>query len=177
MPPLTPRKVLASTFNPGRKPGQHTNSSQKAGIVAARLEGKTWPEIAARYEVSVSTCQYTVKQYKQRGNLTPVPRGRPPKLLSRRESRALFRSVRANPGTPFPTLREQCFDTYGKRPCRNTLKKHLGDLGLKHWKSLNRILLQRRTVRERLLYAQEWRGREQELVTNVGKSQSIFKVF
>lgn len=159
----TPRKRLAQKINPGRGKKGHLSPSERAMIIHAVLSGEPITAIATRFRVHRNTIRNTVTRYKTTYSLENRAKKRPPSKLSQREKRALFRRLRQNPELPHAQLQTWVESYTGKKVSQRTIRRALHATGLKHWKSLKRIYLNKRAIHQRREYAREWRGKEHEL--------------
>jgi transposase len=159
----TPRKRLVKKINPSRSKKGHLSPEERAMIIHAVFSGEGPGTIATRFRVHRNTIQNTIKRWQNTNSLQDRPRnGRPPKL-SLREKRALCRRIRQNPNLAYNELVAWVERFCSKKVSCRTIRRALHATGLKHWKSLKRIYLDKKAIRERRQYVRDWRGKENEL--------------
>jgi transposase len=159
----TPRKRLAQKLNPGRTKKGYLSPDQRAMIIHAVLSGEPVSTIATRFRVHRNTIRNTVKRYSTTNTLENKLKTGAPSKLSGREKRAIYRRLRQNPGIPYIQLLTWVEGYTQKKVSQSTIRRALQATGLKHWKSLKRIYLDKRAVAQRRQYVREWRGKEDEL--------------
>lgn len=159
----TPRKRLAQKINPTRSKKGYLSPSERAMIIHAVLSGEAVSTIATRFRVHRNTIRNTIKRYNATNSLENKPKSGTPSRLSGREKRALYRRLRQNPGIPYTQLLAWVESYTGKKVSQSTIRRALQATGLKHWKSLKRIYLNKKAIEQRRRYAREWRGKEGEL--------------
>jgi transposase len=159
----TPRKRLVQKINPGRAKKGHLSPSERAMIIHAVLSGERVSAIATRFQVHRNTIRNTVTRYNTTHSLKDKTKKSRPSRLSYREKRALYRRLRQNPQLPHAQLKTWVESYTGKKVSQRTIRRALHATGLKHWKSLKRIYLNKKAIEQRRQYAREWRGKEHKL--------------
>lgn len=161
--PATPRKILARRISNNRGRGCQLSDPQRNCIIQAVLGGESIRIVASRFEVHRNTVSKLVQRYRRTGIITAKPRSGRPSKLNHREKRLLFRYVRKNPTFSYLAIQEWADQSIGKRISFRTIRRVIFKLGLRHWKSLQRIFLSKKAILERNRYWREWRGRELDL--------------
>lgn len=156
----TPRKRLAQRINPTRTKNGHLSPKERAMVVHALLCGEKPSVLATRFRVHRNTIHNILKRYRTTHGFDNKPKKGRPYKLTYREKRALYRRLRKNPEMPHAQLQTWVESYTGKKVSRRTLRRALHATGLKHWKSLKRMYLNKRAIEQRRQYAREWRGRE-----------------
>ena len=161
---VSPRKAFVNKRYGERKPNAPLSEEQRAGIIQACLEGESISTVAARFSCHRHTVRNTIQRFRTHNSLSNNPHSGRPSKLNAREKRALYRYIWQNPEIPYNHLQEFLSISLGKTVCKRTILRALHQTGLKHWKSLKRIYLNKNAITQRNKYWKEWRGKEEELV-------------
>uniref|UniRef100_A0A8H7K3L4 Transposase Tc1-like domain-containing protein n=1 Tax=Bionectria ochroleuca TaxID=29856 RepID=A0A8H7K3L4_BIOOC len=132
-----------------RQKNHELSSELRAAICAAFSEGQSKSAIARKFNVSRIAVFHTIERFNQTESLESLPRSGRPKSLTSRDTRVIIRSVRLD----FRTPRKSLVTAQGLQVSLSTARRALDDEKL------------REIAATRLQFAQDWRGRDDELLT------------
>jgi transposase len=151
----TPRKRLVKKINPTRGKKGHLSSEGSPVVMHALLSGEKVSTLATYFRCYRNTIRNTMKRYCETDSLEDKSRTGACPRLTIREKRALYRRLRQNPEMPYAQLQTWVKSTTGKKVSRRTVRHALHATGLRHWKSLKLIYLDKKVIQQRREYTRE----------------------
>lgn len=142
-----------------RQPNQEIKPEVRAAIIAAVLAGRKRSAVAADFGVSPSAVTRILQRFEETDSLQSKPRSGRPKSLSPREKRAVVRQVRQDPDV----TRKELVSNLNLPVSPSTLRRTLDELNLRKWRAKKRVFISEECAEQRLLWTQDWKGKEDEL--------------
>ena len=110
--------------------GNELSKSQRERIIGAYLSGAKQRVISTQLGIPTSTVSDTIKRYKKTGSAEPEKRSGRPKLLTKRDTRALQRIVRTDRFFPLGDITNELNSSLNTTLHYNTIRSYLHDEGL-----------------------------------------------
>lgn len=158
----TPRQFGREIFLNVRR-GPNISSDYCLRIISKRQCGWSVKDLAAEFKRSESAIKYTIKTYATRAKTQERPRsGRPP-IISKRQKKLLWRTVRAQPKIQYKELKKVMQvalsdGTLLPPSSRSTLYRELRNVGLTNWRCKKRPKITHANALARLRWCRDFRN-------------------
>ena len=143
-----------------RRPNGELNEALRAAIYSLHLASTTNKAIADQFGCHRNTITKTIQRFQNHQTFESRPRSGRPKKMKPQTIRRLVARVKRSFRSSWNELRG-CIPG---NPGINTIRRVLPKVYRRKWRSQKRIKLTPLGARQRLSFANEWNGKDQELI-------------